>query len=426
MRTANVDVRGSATLRSVPRRLLLPLLALTFALAVPACSSDDPATSPGTPTTEPSGTTDPAGPDEESPPVEVFEGSVEDFYVVPDPLPAGERGSLIRTQVLDDAPDGEVGLRIMYRSEDVLGRPRAVTGVLYYPEGAAPSGGWPIVATAHGTTGIAAECAPSRVPLEPRAFGVEGVRVATDYIGLGPVGETHSYLSASAEGNAMIDSVRAARSVEAAHAGTRWLIVGHSQGGHGALVTMDRADELPDMELLGTVALAPGAEFTETFGDDVQLRIITTMVLMGGQDEWPDVDPADYLAPDALEAAEITETACADEVIATMLPLATSPDFYVQEPTDGQAREFMEENDPTPEAVDVPLLLMTGTADIIVVPDRVRSLRDRLCDLGQELEYVELEGGDHGAPPIAGAPKIEEWLADRLAGEEAVDSCVDG
>ena len=174
MRTANVDVRGSTTLRSVPRRLLLPLLALLVVLAVPACSSDG-AAAPAwtTAATGPTGSTEAP---ENPPPVEEFEGSVEDFYVVPDPLPAGERGSLIRTQVLDDAPEGEVGLRIMYLSEDVLGRPRAVTGVLYYPEGAAPSGGWPIVATAHGTTGIAAECAPSRMPLEPRAFGVEGVR----------------------------------------------------------------------------------------------------------------------------------------------------------------------------------------------------------------------------------------------------------
>lgn len=408
------------------------LLALVPTLA--ACSSDgDGASSDPSPTTAPAGadgattTSTAAGDDRpiEAGPVEVFEGTVDEFYEVPDPLPAGERGQLIRTQVLDDAPEGQVGLRVMYRSEDVTGRARAVTGVIYYPEAAPPEGGWPIVAYAHGTTGIASQCAPSRIPLQPKSFGVEGVHVATDYIGLGPVGEIHSYLSASAEGNAMIDSVRAAQQIAEANTGDRWVIIGHSQGGHGALVTMDRADELPDLELLGTVALAPGAEFTKSFGDEVQIRIITTMVMLGSVDEWPDFEPSDYLSPSALDAAEIVHTACLGDIIDTMIGPAAGDDFYIKEPTDGPALEFMEANDPTPEASDAPLLLMTGTADIIVVPDRVRSLRDRLCSIGQVLEYGELEGVDHGSEGAA-APKVEQWLADRLAGKPAPNSCEDG
>ncbi|MBX3313168.1 MAG: hypothetical protein KF906_02520 [Actinobacteria bacterium] len=399
----------------MPRRSLVVLTVLLLMAGLVGCSSDA-ASAPDT--TAASTTTSTVEPEE-------FDGTVDDFYVVPDPLPPGERGALIRVQPLDDAGDGQVGLRIMYHSEDVQGRDRAVTGVVLYPTGTAPDDGWPVVAYAHGTTGIASKCAPSRLPLEPPSYGVEGVRVATDYIGLGPVGEVHSYLSATAEGNAMIDAVRAARSIADAHAGTRWVVVGHSQGGHGALVTMDRAGELPDMELLGTVALAPGAEFTKTFGDEVQLRIITTMVLIGGRDEWPDSDPADYLSPEALAAGEeVTRDACLDTIISTMLPLAAGDDFYVHEPDDGPAREFMVANDPTPEASPSPLLLMTGTADIIVVPDRVRSLRDRLCSIGQVLEYGELEGVDHGGEPAAAAPTVEQWLADRFAGRPAPNSCL--
>lgn len=408
------------------------LLALVPTLA--ACSSDDRSAgnsdTKDRAATTTSGAADGAtttteGEPIEAAPVEVFEGTVDEFYEVPDPLPAGERGQLIRTQVLDDAPEGQVGLRVMYHSEDVTGRDRAVTGVIYYPEAAAPEGGWPIVAYAHGTTGIAPQCAPSRIPLPPKAFGVEGVHVATDYIGLGPVGEIHSYLSASAEGNAMIDSVRAAQQITEADTGDRWVIIGHSQGGHGALVTMDRAAELPDLELLGTVALAPGAEFTKSFDDDVQIRIITTMVMLGAVDEWPDFEPSDYLSPAALDAAEIVHTACLGDIINTMIGPAAGDDFYVREPTDGAAQEFLAANDPTPEASDAPLLLMTGTADIIVVPDRVRSLRDRLCSIGQVLEYGELEGVDHGSEGAA-APKVEQWLADRLAGKPAPNTCEDG
>ena len=245
---------------------------------------------------------------------------MEDFYVVPDPLPPGEPGDLIRVQPIE-ASAGEAGLRIMYHSTDAEGDDRAVTGVVYHPTGTPPDDGWPVLAWAHGTSGIAPQCAPSRVPAAPPAFGVDGVRVATDYIGLGPVGEVHPYLSAAAEGNAVIDSVRAAGQIPDAHAGTRWLVAGHSQGGHAALMTGEAAAErLPDHELLGTVAIAPGAELGKTYGDEVQVRIITTMVLFGLAAEDPEIDPADYLTPAAYEAARtVVAEACVDSIINTMV-----------------------------------------------------------------------------------------------------------
>src|ERR1700677_1252030 len=39
--------------------------------------------------------------------------------------------------------------------------PIAVSGALYLPRGAPPEGGWPLLAWAHGTVGIADVCAPS-------------------------------------------------------------------------------------------------------------------------------------------------------------------------------------------------------------------------------------------------------------------------
>ena len=102
--------------------------------------------------------------------VEQFAGPVEAFYQVPDPLPPGEPGELIRTMAFD-APAGETGLRIMYHSTDAEGEDRAVTGVVTYPTGPAPDGGWPVVAWAHGTTGLAAVVRP-----EPQGVGTPRVR----------------------------------------------------------------------------------------------------------------------------------------------------------------------------------------------------------------------------------------------------------
>ena len=102
--------------------------------------------------------------------VESFAGAIADFYRVPDPLPPGAPGDLIRTMPID-APAGEVGLRIMYHSTDADGDDRAVTGVVFHPTTEAPEGGWPIVAWAHGTSGLAASCAENRSRCRRRPSG---------------------------------------------------------------------------------------------------------------------------------------------------------------------------------------------------------------------------------------------------------------
>lgn len=407
---------ANTRLRHVSAVLVAALL-----LVVPACSIDDDAS------TEPASATTTAA-SGDAPEPEAFEGSVDDFYVVPDPLPPGAPGDLIRTQPLED-DDGDAGLRIMYHSTDVNGTDRAVTGVVYYPTDEPPEGGWPVLALAHGTTGIASQCAPSRVPLVPGSYGVDGVRVSTDYIGLGPVGEVHSYLSATAEGNAMVDSVVAAHQIAAANAGDRWVVYGHSQGGHAALITNEiAAERAPQLDLLGTVAVAPGAQLTETYGDTIQTRIITTMVLFGAVDENPDLDPADYLGPDAYAAGkQVVAEECLGSIIDTMLPLAASDDFYIQEPAEsGEALAFMESNDTATVVSESPLLVINGLQDITVVPKRTQALYARLCDLDQVVEYVELPEADHNTSASGSVDQVSAWFADRLDGVEPVNSCSAG
>ena len=369
-------------------RIVAGVAAVAVALAA-ACSGGDDGGSGA------AGDDTGAGAEESTPPVapaavEAFTGPVEGFYDVPDPLPAGEPGDLIRTMPVD-APPGEVGLRVMYHSTDAEGEDRAVTGVVYHPTAAPPEGGWPIVAWAHGTSGLAAPCAPSRGPVAPPAFGVEGVRVATDYIGLGPNGELHPYLSAAAEGHAVVDGVAAARALPDAHAGDRWVLTGHSQGGHAALVANEMAaDRLPDVELLGTVAIAPGSQLAETYGDDFQARIITTMVLFGAASEDAAIDPRAYLSPEVYAAAApVVQDQCVGDIINALVPLAGSPDYYVTDPrSDPVGTAWLEANDP-----------------------------------GQVVDEVFLPTANHHTEPSEGGPAIEAWLAARLAGDPAPDDC---
>ena len=117
--TSSIARRGAA----------LVAAALLLAGGAAACSDDDDGAGAGQ-TTEAAGdggAADGGGDEapertapEDYPEPEVFEGTVEAFYEVPDPLPPGNPGDLIRVQEL--APDGDdPGLRIMYHSTDARG-----------------------------------------------------------------------------------------------------------------------------------------------------------------------------------------------------------------------------------------------------------------------------------------------------------------
>lgn len=51
---------------------------------------------------------------------------------------------------------------MLYQSRALDGRAIAVSGMVVAPDTKAPDGGFPVVSWAHGTTGTADQCAPSR------------------------------------------------------------------------------------------------------------------------------------------------------------------------------------------------------------------------------------------------------------------------
>jgi hypothetical protein len=366
-------------------------------------------------------------PDPAGPPPEWFTGSVDDFYVVPDPLPLGRPGELIRLQAKPGGPAGTTTLRIMYHSRDAQHRDRAVTGTITYPNAAPPPGGWPVVSHANGTVGLISACALSRGGGAAPRFGVEGVGVNSDYIGLGPIGETHPYLSRPSEGHSVIDAVRAARDLPEANAGPTWLTIGGSQGGHGALSAHELGETYaPELELRGAVAMAPAAMFGNTYGviDVVVTRIVGIMALYGAATEHPEIDPDDYVSETTAAAAAVLQTSCLGDIIATMIPHAASATFWSNDPAVTEpAQSMMEANDVGHVAVDTPVLLASGTADTTVVIQRSRDLFARLCGVGQVTEFLELEGADHNNVYTEGRTHIDAWLQARLAGDPAPNSC---
>ncbi len=195
------------------------------------------------------------------------------FYDVttldPAEVGAAEPGAVLRSEVVELTGPlaGASGWRILYRSTDAGGAPAVVSGMVLVPAGAPPEGGRPVVAWAHGTTGIADRCAPSATGnLFYDDYGAEGRRLldqgfvvtATDYHGLGTPG-VHTYHRSEELARATIDSVAAAHRLEgAAPLSPQWATVGHSEGGLAALAADERSPgALPELDYRGSVVAAP-------------------------------------------------------------------------------------------------------------------------------------------------------------------------
>lgn len=353
-----------------------------------------------------------------------FTGTVQEFYEVPDPLPPGNRGEIIRMQAVNAGP--RTGWRVMYHTIDESGSDRAVTGIITLPAGDAPAGGWPVIAHAHGTTGINENCAPSRGPSLPGYYGIEGVYAQTDYIGLGPVGELHPYLQRAAESNAVLDSVRAAHEIAGADLSDDWFLIGASQGGHAALAANeDAVTDLPEYDLLGTVALVPGAEVTRSFNDRIQVQIITAFTLFGNQDEAPDLDPVDLFTPEAYSALLVPMTQqCAPQGIDASIPFAAANTMFRGDIEANPAViAWRERNEVGRRQGASPIFIVGGVKDITVVIARVRALRESLCAIDQPITYVEVPDGDHGSAGAIAAPQAMAWLQDRAAGVPLETDC---
>lgn len=357
----------------------------------------------------------------------VFDGTVDQFYDPPKPLPAAQPGTLIRYQPVGETPS-EVTWRILYHSIDAAGRDQATPGMVSFPKGPPPKGGWPVVSNAPGTVGLNTACALSRTYDRPDAFGVEGVAVRTDYIGM-VKGQLQRYLSGTSEAHSVIDAVRAVRNIPAAHAGRRWVAFGHSQGGHAALFTNQLANAYaPELDLLGTVVGAPASGLTNLYGpnDRVVPHVVELLGLFGIAQDHPGSDPESYLTPAAKQRVPVLETGCMNEIIPTFAPIAADGLFSRNPLTTEPAASLVRENEPGTVKAPSPILMFEGTRDGYVVPARAADTRRRLCAIGQTTQYLLIPGADHGTEINMARPQIQSWIADRFAGKPAPDNCPDG
>ena len=197
------------------------------------------------------------------------------FYDPTAALPA-KAGVLLRSEPFHRGiPSNSHAWRILYTSTRDARTPSIASGIVVVGDDA-PAGPRPVIAWAHGTTGIVPGCAPSVLDKSLAAGAAPAVReviergwvlVATDYVGLGTAGP-HPYLIGQGEGRSVLDAVRAAKQIPGLSLADQTVVWGHSQGGHAALWTGILAPAYaPDVHVIGVAALAPATDLTALVGN---------------------------------------------------------------------------------------------------------------------------------------------------------------
>ncbi len=355
------------------------------------------------------------------------------FYTPPKKL-TGAHGDLIwaRKQTGPDVLTGAAkNYLVLYRSTSVSGKAVAVSGSVSIPKGKAPKGGWPVISYAHGTTGVADICAPTRDTVvssdhgyvayiypELNAWLAAGYAVArTDYEGLGTPGP-HPYLIGTSEGRGVVDIVTAAGQADKT-VGRNWVASGHSQGGHAALFAAAIGPKwAPKLHLKGVDAFAPAShvktevELAKSLTAPSGLSGLGSLLVAGAVAASPStIKTADLLTPAAQALYPQVETKCLGDLSKTDSWGAIAPSQIVR---DGYDRtnlyKILDASDPTNLTINVPTLIQQGDADSTVFKSFTDPLVDGLKAKGAAVDYKVYPGIDHGGVVAAGLTDATAWL----------------
>ena len=359
--------------------------------------------------------------------------SLPPFYDVPSPLPSGQPGDVIKTEDQSVPTLHGTVRRVMYHSRSIAGADIAVTGLIAVPSGPAPAEGFPVVTWAHGTTGIADVCAPSLVPGEFTDIAnvlldAGYVVVATDYEGLGTPGR-HPYIVGESEARGTLDIVRAARNLADVHAADRYVVWGHSQGGHAAMFSLHIADAyVPELHLLGVVAGAPPSQLYLIYQalKSSPFRYYLLMAAAGWNAAYGDqAAPLDaVLTPEGIQALNSVDDGCADHVAAATAGLAFDDLVKADPNTVPEWAALLKTNDPGQfaNAAPEPLLIIQGGDDEQIPVAATAIMFDQLCTIGQTEQRWIYPGRSHSGVIAPSIQDMVTWIDNRFAGAPNPDT----
>ncbi|MGQ1285837.1 alpha/beta hydrolase [Acinetobacter baumannii] len=322
---------------------------------------------------------------------------------------------------------------LTYKMLGQSGQEVQATSLVFTPNTPPPVGGWPIVVWAHGTTGVADVCAPSKAALADstkdlisKLLAAGYVVVAPDYEGLDTPG-IHPFLNVKSEAFSITDAVVATRNYLSQRnllTSKKWVTVGHSQGGHAALGAAQYASRA-QLEYKGTVAVAPASNlgFILIAGEQsvanatldkkismyAQLDTYTALVTAGIRNTQPTFDYPQVFTPQISSIAQQAETICSGPLGQAFGAGMTQ---YVTEHNgtlDGYTRtqpNFMavplvktfldKDSQPLQVKVTTPIIIYQGLADSTVPKVATDILISNATVVGTKINSYVTGNWDHG------------------------------
>ncbi|HEX4438190.1 MAG TPA: lipase family protein [Solirubrobacteraceae bacterium] len=362
------------------------------------------------------------------------------FYEAPARLPR-RPGTLLRYEsFVAGVPPGGLAWRILYTTTRADGSETVASAVVLAPAAAGSGTPLPLIAWAHGTTGVAGACAPSLLggnsPFYAGIPSVEAVLhegwalVATDYPGLGTAGPT-PYLQGSGEARSVLDSIRAAHDLPTVRLSKRTVLWGHSQGGQAVLWSgIVGPDYAPDVRIAGIAAIAPVSGLgmlTGALGDSPTGQVLRAYMLSSYASAYPDLSLEAQTAPGGAVLVRALAERCLEGPQPAVpyleaLP-APGPPLFPPGPITGAWADRLRQNVPS-RLIAAPLLIAQGLEDGLA-GEQQRYVEQR-CAAGQRLEYRTYAGLGHTSIDEDGSPLIGDlltWTGRRFGGSRRPSGC---
>jgi len=350
------------------------------------------------------------------------------FYDTPHPLPAGKPGDLIRSASFEqyELPLSVSAIRLLYHSRSATGEDVAASGIVLTPYGKEPpAGGWPVIAWAHGASGVARSCAPSLMrnvghgPFLSMYVGLGYAVVATDYTGLG-TDFRNAFSDGPSNATDLIASIPAARAAMP-QLGARWILISEAEGNLAAVAVAEKENEIRDPGYLGSIVISGVAGANELYGHSPlgSSSLMLTSLAYGIKTVYPQFQVADMLTEKGLALYHQIEQTCWEA--GTGAELSSSQTVKTGWEDNLFVRQYFARNGLAQTRAYGPILVVSSDADQTVAP--TAQTIARMCKVGDSVQWQHYPKVDPGQVIGDSVRDQISWIEARLAGRLPATTC---
>lgn len=321
--------------------------------------------------------------------------------------------------------------RIIFQTKDLQGRTLPASAYILWPYNPRRSeDGYQVVASAHGTSGITANCAPSHIRnlwqhyLAPFQLALQGyVVVAPDYAGMGVFHDCNNqpipfqYLAGPAHANDIVYSVQAARQAFP-ELSSKFVVMGHSEGGGVAWSVAERQAREPVEGYLGSVAISPvtNASAVTTGAKDA----LGVGISPGAASINPGFNISDIFTSEGLAAFDVMFDVGGCSAVLNALFLSGGPSPVKSDWRSNPAmQEYQKEILTGGKKLGGPLLVIRGDDDELLQPNLTDFWVQKTIDMfpDSSIEFIRGADADHESVMMATQRTWMDWIHARFAGE---------